>query len=168
MARHRPGDPLITRDRFILEAARDFMWEHVRRARRRSAVVPDPPPGHPTENYVDQVRRRHPGGVWYSPSVYITGSGQVLSAIHGVEQCRPHSCVIHRPSPHPMRRWPTHWREDRRIMERTCPHGVGHPDPDDLAYQERNGRAGADVHGCCGCCYGHFRHTDHSVAGGRS
>ena len=34
---------------------------------------------------------------------------------------------------------------DRRIMERICPHGVGHPDPDDVLNQDR-------VHGCDGCC----------------
>lgn len=41
-------------------------------------------------------------------------------------------------------------------MERICPHGVGHPDPDHIAFVERV--AGKDVasveavHGCDGCC----------------
>ena len=46
---------------------------------------------------------------------------------------------------HSMRGFPQLWREDRRIMERICPHGVGHPDPDDVLNQDR-------VHGCDGCC----------------
>jgi hypothetical protein len=30
-------------------------------------------------------------------------------------------------------------------MERICPHGVGHPDPDDVFATDT-------VHGCDGCC----------------
>ena len=44
-----------------------------------------------------------------------------------------------------MRDWPQHFRDDRGIMERICPHGVGHPDPDDYL-------AGDGMHGCDGCC----------------
>jgi hypothetical protein len=41
-------------------------------------------------------------------------------------------------------------------MERLCPeHGVGHPDPDDAAFNVRMGRAYLNVHGCCGCCTPH-------------
>lgn len=43
-----------------------------------------------------------------------------------------------------MRTWPSVWRADRRLLERLCPHGVGHPDPDD--------RSADRVHGCDGCC----------------
>jgi hypothetical protein len=43
-----------------------------------------------------------------------------------------------------MRRWPQNWRGDRYLIERICPHGVGHPDPDDLNPDT--------VHGCDGCC----------------
>lgn len=58
-------------------------------------------------------------------------------------------CPIHHPTDHHMRDWPQHWRGDRQIMERICPHGIGHPDPDDLAI-----RTGEDdgTHGCDGCC----------------
>lgn len=35
-----------------------------------------------------------------------------------------------------MREWPMNWRSDRGIMERICPHGVGHIDPDDAAYRK--------------------------------
>lgn len=40
-------------------------------------------------------------------------------------------------------------------MERICPCGVGHPDPDHLAYVRTKSEMKADwqaVHGCCGCC----------------
>lgn len=43
-------------------------------------------------------------------------------------------CCIHEPSDHHMRDWPMLWRADTGVMERTCPHGVGHPDPDHMAY----------------------------------
>lgn len=77
---------------------------------------------------------------------YTTGTGQVLSGVHSINACRPRACTIHNPSDHHMRDWPTHWRDDRRIMERMCPHGVGHPDPDDINPDH--------IHGCDGCCWG--------------
>lgn len=52
-----------------------------------------------------------------------------------------------------MRDFPTHFREDRQIMERICPHGIGHPDPDDAAFRASRGDDDT-VHGCDGCCYG--------------
>ena len=76
----------------------------------------------------------------------------VLENVHPVERCAGEACVMHNPSNHHMRDWPTNWRGDRRLMERICPHGVGHPDPDDLAFHERQGRDGQGVHGCDGCC----------------
>lgn len=73
---------------------------------------------------------------------YTTGTGQKIY-VHSASTCLG-ACVIHRPSHHLMRDFPTHWRFDRRIMERICPHGVGHPDPDDMSSNT--------VHGCDGCC----------------
>ena len=61
---------------------------------------------------------------------FVTGTGQTLGGLHSIERCRPQHCVIHNPSDHHMRDWPTHFRDDRHLMERMCPHGVGHPDPD--------------------------------------
>jgi hypothetical protein len=41
------------------------------------------------------------------------------------------------------------------MMERICPCGVGHPDPDDLAFKKRMGMDDSEgIHGCCGCCTG--------------
>ncbi len=73
----------------------------------------------------------------------ILEGGDYLEA-HDPETCEGNACCIHNPSDHHMVRWPQHWRSDRGIMERICPHGIGHPDPDDLT-QDR-------VHGCDGCC----------------
>lgn len=44
------------------------------------------------------------------------------------------------------------WRDDTKVMERICAHGVGHPDPDARAFAERQGDAWFGVHGCDGCC----------------
>lgn len=85
--------------------------------------------------------------------VYITGTKQSVSRIHDPFHCAGEACVIHNPSDHSMREFPTHWRDARGIMERICPHGVGHPDPDDLAFHVRNGREHEGVHGCDGCCF---------------
>lgn len=77
----------------------------------------------------------------------------ILRNVHDRSECEPYPCVLHAPSDHAMRDWPTHWRADRRLMERICPcHGAGHPDPDDLAFHVRNGREYQGIHGCGGCC----------------
>jgi hypothetical protein len=85
---------------------------------------------------------------------YETGTGQVV-LVHTIDQCRGRPCAIHNPSRHHMRDWPTHWRDDRMMMERMCKHGVGHPDPDDLAFKMETGNNdSAGIHGCCEerCC----------------
>lgn len=92
----------------------------------------------------------------------MTGTGQKIK-VHDRKSCSAlidnslESCVIHAPSNHIMRAFPTHWREDRRIMERICPHGIGHPDPDDMNYiyatqGGEESRNIASMHGCDGCC----------------
>ena len=72
-------------------------------------------------------------------------SSQELVNAHSLEDCEEDVCPIHKLTDHPMRIFPQHWRDDRRIMERICSHGVGHPDPDDVLNEDR-------VHGCDGCC----------------
>lgn len=71
---------------------------------------------------------------------------------HDEAQCWGEYCCIHNPSDHSMRHWPMNWRDDLKVMERICPCGVGHPDPDDAAHKRRIGLAVLTVHGCCGCC----------------
>ena len=69
---------------------------------------------------------------------------------HEPDACASHTCSLHNRSSHSMRSFPQHWRSDRGIMERICPHGVGHPDPDCIY-------AMADLtHGCDGCCTGAY------------
>jgi len=76
----------------------------------------------------------------------LIGSDRVLM-VHNKSQCRGEYCCIHNPSKHHMNDWPQHWRDDRGIMERICPHGIGHPDPDQIMANEHNW-----IHGCDGCC----------------
>lgn len=75
--------------------------------------------------------------------VRLLGGEKLLA--HRVSACIP-PCAIHGPSDHHMATWRQHWRGDRGIIERICPHGVGHPDPDGI-YAD-----GDTVHGCDGCC----------------
>lgn len=90
---------------------------------------------------------------------YITGTGQKVT-VHNRADCKGQYCCIHNPSDHLMKDWPTHWRQDRMMMERMCECGVGHPDPDDVAFKERmakkfnRGSFDTGIHGCCGCCTG--------------
>jgi len=81
--------------------------------------------------------------------LFITGTGQHIG-VHDRCTCIKDHCCIHNPSNHHMASWPLHWRSDRGVMERICPHGVGHPDPDDLAFHSGDEYYG--VHGCDGCC----------------
>ena len=69
--------------------------------------------------------------------------GEVLLT-HPSSACAGQYCTIHNNSNHHMRDWHQHWREDRHIIERICPHGVGHPDPDEINTDK--------THGCDGCC----------------
>ena len=71
-----------------------------------------------------------------------------LTNVHDADKCAGEFCTIHHRSDHHMRSFPQHWRSDTGVMERTCPHGVGHPDPD-LPYSDD---AWQWVHGCDGCC----------------
>lgn len=72
--------------------------------------------------------------------------GEVIRGVHSSDRCFP-PCTIHAPSAHHMAGWPQHWRDDRLLMERICPHGIGHPDPDHWPH------VGQDLaHGCDGCC----------------
>lgn len=75
-----------------------------------------------------------------------------LLQAHDESQCKGQPCVIHNPSEHHMSGWPLNWRDDKRVMERICPHGIGHPDPDCAAHQERIGQSANNTHGCDGCC----------------
>ena len=69
----------------------------------------------------------------------------VLINVHSLSECarrsrRDSSCR----SDHAMRSFPQSFRSDAGFIERICPHGIGHPDPDDPF--------APSVHGCDGCC----------------
>lgn len=87
--------------------------------------------------------------------MWAVGGGHILVNVHSESECEGRGCPIHHPSDHHMKDWPMNWRNDRNLMERMCKHGVGHPDPDDLAYKESVGPGSSrweSIHGCCGCC----------------
>lgn len=90
----------------------------------------------------------------WGETVQLENTTEVIRC-HERADCRRDYCSIHNPREHHMRGWPQHFREDTGVMERICPHGVGHPDFD-------NPFEGDDprwVHGCdinpdtgTGCC----------------
>lgn len=59
-------------------------------------------------------------------------------------------------SDHHMRQWPPVWHALRGHFERTCTHGAGHPDPDDVVYLQLVGGV-SGVHRCDGCCIAPLR-----------
>lgn len=81
----------------------------------------------------------------------ISVENDVLMRVHPPSACEGRHCWVHDPSPTYMATWPIRWREDRGTAERMCPHRIGHPDPDDVAYHLSLGRD-VFVHGCDGCC----------------
>lgn len=111
----------------------------------------------PNRKAVEYLIKCNPG-----LELYKSGTGQYL-AVHTKLSCSGKYCVIHYPSDHCMKDFPTHWRADRHLMERICPHGIGHPDPDDLAFKKmiyKGTKEEAEkyiyyeeVHGCDGCCH---------------
>lgn len=86
------------------------------------------------------------------PNFGIEVGPSTLKNVHRPDQCAGRHCVIHNPSEHHMRDWPLRWRDDQSEMERVCPHRIGHPDPDDAAYQISRDPDWAAVHTCDGCC----------------
>lgn len=80
----------------------------------------------------------------------LENSDVVLTNVHEANFCHGDTCVIHKKTDHSMRSFPQHWRDDIKMMERLCPCGVGHPDPDNAWYAESS----SWVHGCCPkyCC----------------
>lgn len=79
---------------------------------------------------------------------WTSDTGQKL-LVHTLLDCDA-PCPVHSPSQHPLVGARRHWRVDRGFMERICEHGVGHPDPDDIAVGRNPVRYG--THGCDGCC----------------
>jgi hypothetical protein len=80
-------------------------------------------------------------------------NGRVVRT-HRKKYCAGRHCVIHNPSKHGMLTWPRNFRDDTKRTERMCRHGIGHPDPDDVAYWVSQGRSerALQTHGCDGCC----------------
>lgn len=106
-----------------------------------SAMIPDPKD--PTKWFIGSATE---------PMLGQQIGDALLVNVHLSNQCAGEFCVVHNPSDHHMRTWPLNWRDDTGVMERICPHGVGHPDPDAADFQESIGREWATVHGCDGCC----------------
>lgn len=69
--------------------------------------------------------------------------GEKLVNVHAAYKCLGTHCPIHNLSDHRMRHFPQHFNQGR--VERTCPHDIGHPDPDDRT-------PFSTAHGCDGCC----------------
>lgn len=76
----------------------------------------------------------------------------VLYQVHHETNCQGEPCAIHNRTNHSLRDWPQNWRDDRGIIERVCPHGIGHPDPDQYEYWMRTNQPWQVIHGCDGCC----------------
>ena len=90
-----------------------------------------------------------------SENSYDLGEGETIHNVHPpVSDCKQFGCALHAPTPHATDDLRLHLRQDSGLMERICPHGVGHPDPDSMAYFLRRNPENKHIgdHGCDGCC----------------
>lgn len=92
---------------------------------------------------------------------YLAAGGRV----HTKEQCKatrkmgaPKGCVLHRPTLHKLTGRPQVLRSST-LIEDICEHGVGHPNPDSVAYLDWRDTGSTTsrmstwgTHGCDGCC----------------
>lgn len=76
-----------------------------------------------------------------------------LTLTHNPRLCEGRPCALHHRTDHSMRHFPQHFRTDNGLIERVCPHGVGHPDPDSIPFFAERGVKGMEKHGCDGCCH---------------
>lgn len=104
-------------------------------------------------------------GVPEKPSTNGSGPYKIvgrLGGVHGPEYCAGDRCAIHGDPQHPMSEFPRLWRQDRGIVERICPHGIGHPDPGQYDYwatvyaDDAMALSAQMMHGCDGCCAGSY------------
>lgn len=79
--------------------------------------------------------------------------------VHKKAICADSYCAIHNPSEHPLKDAKIVLRsgspfssKPHGFVERFCPCGIGHSDPDSVAFYDSIGYTGTDVHGCCGHC----------------
>jgi hypothetical protein len=85
---------------------------------------------------------RQPNAGGYDP---LNSESYDLIEIEGGRMLRTHpagaclvedaGCPIHRPSDHPLRDAPMTWSQPLRMLFRRCDHGVLHPDPDSLGFE---------------------------------
>ena len=96
----------------------------------------------------------HIEGVNVAEPVFGIQVGKANVRIHRSDACAGRHCPFHNPSEHALKDAPMNIRFDRRaLVERMCPHGIGHSDPDSAAYlDEAYGETTNGVHGCDGCC----------------
>ncbi|QNE35876.1 hypothetical protein [Leifsonia shinshuensis] len=98
------------------------------------------------------MSERHPEISIYGASGPVDG----VLVTHEVGECLLAHCAIHSPSQHPLASAPLRWRSDLLILERVCPHGIGHPDADGLDHvfvvDGEMAAAVLAVHTCDGCC----------------
>jgi hypothetical protein len=74
----------------------------------------------------------------------------------GRPQDSPPGCSGGHSGDHHMGGWPLVWRPRLGYCDRICPHGLGHPDPDDVVRGQGLGEV-CTAHGCDGCCIAPLR-----------
>lgn len=86
---------------------------------------------------------------------HFTDDADMVWKVHKKDRCAGEFCAIHNPSDHALKDAKLIMRTDSfkyGLVERICEHGIGHSDPDSVAWYASIGSHGMGVHGCDGCC----------------
>ena len=105
----------------------------------------------------EQCLERNPA-LNIGPLSTLVGGQQIYA--HHMSRCAGLPCSVHNPSNHHMAAWPQNWREDVQLMERICPHGTGHPDPDHVAFIKSVTGKFTYRHCCDHCCIANYSHLN--------
>lgn len=88
-----------------------------------------------------------------------TDANNIDWRVHKRATCEGSYCAIHNPSDHPLKNARIVLRQGspfsskpHGFVERFCACGIGHSDPDSVAFYDSIGYTGTGVHGCCGHC----------------
>lgn len=99
--------------------------------------------------------------VWpHGQEYYLPDHPEAKVRTHSPDLCGGTFCALHNPSDHPLKDKNMTLRLDKfvPIVERRCDHGIGHPDPDSIAYfasitEDEDVIRYIQMHGCDGCCH---------------
>ena len=133
------------RTMMVIQAKEGFKFEPTKASDWNPAISADEGFKQAAKAGADSVRKQM---LENNPPLWNPVDSSRLLTVHDPEKCAGKPCCVHNPSDHHMKDWPQNYLDDTGVTERICPHGIGHPDPDQ-PWPKDDYRW---IHGCDGCC----------------